>query len=134
MKINYEKLLEAFGVAEGEEFLLTNNACKDKFKFECGKLLWFDKLFNGWQESEIIEVNINELFMYEIEKIQWKPKDGETVWWICDCGDCVYSLVFNFDDSDGVALLKCGWLFRTKEEAEANRERVLKEMKEVMGE
>ena len=49
-------------------------------------------------------------------------------------GGCVYSLVFNFDDSDGVALLKCGWLFRTKEEAEANRERVLKEMKEVMGE
>ncbi|WP_195395344.1 hypothetical protein [Holdemania sp. 1001302B_160321_E10] len=105
MKINYEKLLEAFGVVEGEAFLLSNNVCKDKCKFEGGKLLWFDKYFNGWEESSM---RINRLLSLKLEKLPWKPKDGETVWWICACGECVYSFIFNF------------------------RERVLKEMKEVI--
>lgn len=129
MKINYEKILEAFGIAEGEEFLLSNKVPKDKCKFEGDKLLRFNKQLNDWEECC---VGISQLLSLELEKLPWKPKDGEIVWWVCDYGDCVYPFVFNFGYSDVVALLKCGWLFRTKEEAEANRERVLKEMKEVI--
>lgn len=73
---------------------------------------------------------------YTIERLKWKPKDGDTVWYIfsskhaeeswcesctCDSKNTVY-----------VALYKMGWLFKTEAEAEANMERVLKEMKEVI--
>lgn len=73
---------------------------------------------------------------YKLEKLQWKPKDGDTVWYIFSskCAEKNWCESFTCDRKNTiyVALYKCGWLFRTKEEAEANMERVLKEMKEVM--
>lgn len=67
-----------------------------------------------------------------IEKLAWKPKDRELVWSI-DCDGDTYSTNFFETYKNDLAMLKCGWYFKTKAEAEANRERVLKEYAEVMG-
>lgn len=69
---------------------------------------------------------------FEIEKIPWKPKEDEEYYFIWGDGD-VSHFLYNKDIVD-IALIKCGWAFRTEEEAEANKERVLKEMREVLDE
>lgn len=70
--------------------------------------------------------------IYSVQKLPWKPKDGDVFWAICDGSIHVYA--FSSSHSSDVALYKCGWMFRTEQEAEANKERVLAEMKEVIGE
>lgn len=68
---------------------------------------------------------------YKMKKLKWKPKNNEQVWTVTPNNECVW---FVFDDKypDYVACYKMGWIFKTSEEAEANKERVLREMKEVM--
>lgn len=68
---------------------------------------------------------------YKIKKSKWKPKNNEQVWTVTPNNECVW---FVFDDKypDYVACYKMGWIFKTEKEAEANMERVLKEMREVM--
>lgn len=69
---------------------------------------------------------------FEIERIPWKPKEGEKYYLVNENGDITFSkndyIIWD------ASLIKCGWAFRTKEEAEANKERVLKEMREVLDE
>ena len=69
---------------------------------------------------------------FEIEKIPWKPKEDERYYLVNENGD-INSYENNYALWDA-CLIKCGWAFRTKEEAEANKERVLKEMREVLDE
>lgn len=70
---------------------------------------------------------------FEIEKIPWKPKEGERYYYyvMSDGGVYLYTRDYCLLDA---SLIKSGWVFRTKEEAEANKERVLKEMREVLDE
>lgn len=67
----------------------------------------------------------------DVKKLPWKPKGGNEVYVIYVNGSIVKT-VFNDKCSSYLARLKLGWLFKTKEEAEANKNRVLKEMKEVL--
>lgn len=69
---------------------------------------------------------------FEIEKIPWKPKKGEKYYCIRKNGDIDWNL--NYAGTYDAAIIKSGWTFRSKEEAEANKERVLKEMREVLDE
>lgn len=66
----------------------------------------------------------------KIEKRPWKPKDGESYYYV-EPDRKVYRNVFRDWIVDRV-ILKNGWCFKTKEEAEANKEKVLREMAEVM--
>ena len=67
---------------------------------------------------------------FEIEKIPWKPKEDERYYFVDETEDISsYRNTYALLDA---CLIKCGWAFQTREEAEANRERVLKEMKEVL--
>lgn len=67
----------------------------------------------------------------QIYKKPWIPKHGEAVWVILDDGTVMIDS-FSECSPHSVALYKCGWLFRTKESAEKNRDRVSKEMKEII--
>ena len=69
---------------------------------------------------------------FEIEKIPWKPKEGERYYFVNENED-IDSYKNDYALLDA-CLIKCGWAFRTEEEAEANKERVLKEMQEVLDE
>ena len=68
---------------------------------------------------------------YTIKKKPFVPKHLENYFYIENNGEIckAQNRYWNID----LARIKCGWAFRTREEAEANEERVLAEMKEVMG-
>ena len=65
-----------------------------------------------------------------IKKRPFVPKEGEAYYYF-GAGDMIYSRE-NDNYSYDIAMIKCGWAFRTRAEAEANKERVMREMKEVM--
>lgn len=129
-------VMEHLGVEEGEEFNIIwdgndsgSLAVYNPFMFKNGNLL--SKYKNSRTDF------LGRLITGEskIEKLKWKPKNGEKVWIICSDENknswCNYS-TFKDYSSSCIALYKMGWLFETEKEAEANMKRVLKEMKEVM--
>ena len=69
---------------------------------------------------------------YTIKKRPFVPKHLEDYFYIENNGEIckTQNRYWNID----LARIKCGWVFRTENEAEANKERVLAEMEEVMGE
>lgn len=79
--------------------------------------------------ERIVELLKGEL---EIERIPWKPKKDEKYYCIRKNGDIDWNL--NYVGTYDAAIIKSGWVFRSKEEAEANKERVLKEMREALDE
>lgn len=78
-------------------------------------------------EVRFVEILKGEL---EIERIPWKLKDGEKYYFITGNGDIDYC--FNGKTADDAMRIKSGWVFRTEEEAKANKKRVLEEMREVL--
>lgn len=66
---------------------------------------------------------------YTIKKRPFVPKAGETYYYFSN--NEIYSSENECSSLD-IALIKCGWAFRTYKAAEANKERVMREMKEVM--
>lgn len=72
----------------------------------------------------------------EIVKLPWKPKEGEAfysfyidVLSLC-CGDRIWKVkVWPWDNNPAnVAMLRAGWVFRTREEAETALPKVAKEL------
>lgn len=70
-------------------------------------------------------------YNYTIRKPSFVPKYDEKYFYISYVG--VICETANWKRPADIAMIKCGWAFRTIKEAEANKERVMKEMKEVMG-
>ena len=69
----------------------------------------------------------------EIVKLPWKPKREGTFWTFCINGDDDDDLLevdwyVWHEDVDDLARLKAGWVYRTKEEAEAALPKVAEEM------
>ena len=60
----------------------------------------------------------------------YKPEDGDKVWYI-GARKNVFNDYFDSSDLGHIALVKCGWLFKSREEAEANKDRVFEEYKIV---
>ena len=69
-------------------------------------------------------------YNYTIRKPSFVPKKGEYYFYISNKG-YIYETI-NLQLIHDIVIIKCGWSFRTKEEALANKERVMKEMQEVM--
>lgn len=65
----------------------------------------------------------------EIVKLPWKPKDGDEYYsfWRCQGQWCVDQQKWTRHPFE-LALLEKGWIYRTKEEAEAALPKVAKEM------
>lgn len=124
-----EYLMQYWGIEEGEKFNIINEGSKlpdSPYYFKNGCL--YDKLDKLHRSIYYGFLNGS----YKVQKTPWKPKDRELVWSI-DCDGDTYSTNFFETYKNDLAMLKCGWYFKTKAEAEANRERVLKEYSEVLG-
>lgn len=66
----------------------------------------------------------------KIKKKPWVPKHRELCFLVYDtCSVLAHS--FKEDSPRDMALLKCGWIFRTEKEAEENQERILAEYEQV---
>lgn len=121
-KTPFQYLLDYYDLKVGEVFLLNGH----EVYFNVNGCLLFK---NNQRPSGMIDYLLDGTA--KVEKLHWKPKTGDKVWKIFTDGNA-YKCSFHESSSSSVSLLKLGWLFPTKEEAEANKERVLAEMKEVL--
>lgn len=128
-KTLYEMILEKLGVEEGEKFnIILENGKPSRFNF-----FYFEgcHLYDKYGNKSSSALGRLITGKATIEKLHWKPKVGEIVYYV-DCVDEeIHGTPFSYNPFD-LAMLKCEWYFRTEEKAEANKERVLKEMKEVL--
>lgn len=121
-KTPFQYMLDYYNIKVGEVFLL------DGFKVyfdDDGTLLYKDGTGTIGFKGKCFMGTAN------IEKLPCKPKNGDIVWKVGTDGN-LYTGSFTEQSSPNVAMFKLGWIFKTKEEAEANKERVLAEMKEVL--
>lgn len=118
----FKMLLDFYNLEVEERFLV--NGFKVHFD-EKGMLLDENNDLTGGILNGLIMVT------EKVEKLPWKPKNNELVFCVDNDGE-VYELNFLRENHRDLAMLKCGWLFKTYEEAEANKERVLKEYEELL--
>ena len=65
----------------------------------------------------------------EVEELPFRPGEGERYYYVCDNGDIsYYNNDFSVADLSIIALGNC---FRTKAEAEANKDRILAKFEEI---
>lgn len=123
-----EYLMEYWDIKEGEKFnIIYENGVKitnNPYYFENGDL--FDKYEAICNEEFVMLIN----GIWTVEKFPWKPIGGDLVWYIGEDG-CVYDAMCTGIAAD-LAMFKNGWFFKTKEEAENNKEMILAEYKEVL--
>ncbi len=127
-KALYEMILEKLGVEEGEKFIirLGDENLYNPYHFSEGYLIDNDDDFD---EGLFVNLLTGEA---TIEKLPWKPFNGDVVWYVNYYG-YVCKSTFSYQHPSHLSKLKCGWIFKSYEESEANKDRVLAEMKEVLG-
>lgn len=122
-------IAKMLGVELGEEFKVNSLYEQMVFKFADNELLGrVDDEGSMWTPTYVVLSNLLGGDV-EIIKLLWKPKKGETYYtfellsgkWV------VHSLWCSGFPSE-YALLEKGWVFRTREEAEAALPKVAKEM------
>ena len=121
------EIAKMLGVEMGEEFKVNLNGWNNTYRFNN------NGLYGKTQTDKWIACL--ELFGLlvtgnaEIIKLPWKPKKGETYYTFeLVGGKWIVHLLWWADTPNGYALLDKGWIFRTKEEAEAALPAVAKEL------
>lgn len=118
------EIARMLGVELGEEFKIGNNSVR----------FWFDLDGLHSEEFETADLTLYRLACgkAEIVKLPWKPKEGQTVYSFYSVGlDGVLKVVDFIWVNDIItfqALAKAGWVFPTREEAEAALPKVAAEM------
>lgn len=120
------EIAKMLGVELGEEFKAEGD----------NRTYWFD--LDGLHSGEYVaededDAMLHDLLCGEVEiiKIPWKPKLNERYWTFMSSleGGKLYVLNYMWDNSViDVALHKVGWVFRTREEAQAALPSVAKEL------
>lgn len=127
-KNHMEEVAHMLGVELGEEFYLEGHKC-NPYKITKSGLIdcrganeweFFSYLLSGWEE------------IIKKEK-PWILKDGESVFYIDieDDGE-VWEDEFRSDDLYSVANLALGWVFKTREEAEAHKEEIMRQKERIL--
>ena len=125
------EIAKMLGVELGEEFKVKDdNEMTYRFT-NAGLKLTHDS------GIEIAEISADVAFAAlvkgtdEIVKLPWRPKEGEKYWgfWYSPLNDAWLVLLYTWGNNPAdFAFHKAGWVFRTKEEAEAALPAVAKEM------
>lgn len=139
------EIAHMLGVEMGEEFKLSaaGTTLPKIFKFN-GHVLWSNSSDgeHGWFPTpahSLLELIYGD---FEIIKLPWKLKQGDTYYsfyrgWRnrfgeeCDANECVWKVTKYFwcDSPFDFGMIKVGWVFRTREEAEAILPTVAKELR-----
>lgn len=122
-----ELLMKRIGVAENEEFeaQIAHEECQVN-KFCNGELL--TKFSKEWRDDSMWAVFIKYFDVYEFKVKPFKPVGGET-YWIVTAGGRVLDKTFVPDNTFDCSNRAIGNCFRTKESAEAHKEKILKILK-----
>lgn len=125
------QIAQMLGVEIGEEFKVKGDDETTYIFTDDGLKLTYD---GG---IEIVEISSDAAFAAlvngkdEIVELPWKPKKGEKYWgfWYSSVNDAWLVLLYTWGNNPAdFALYKAGWVYRTKEEAEAALPAVAKEM------
>ena len=103
------------GVELGEEFYITYKGEKTNpavYKLTQNGLVCNDAICH-------IELSMLLIGTNGVEKRPWKPKTGQTCWYVYSDGS-ILTTVFNSDFTSDLSKYKLGKLYRTKAEAEAH--------------
>ena len=118
------------GVELNEEFKLKKHA--EIYKFTEEGLAYYS---NGSREWRITPFTLNVLLRgeYEVEKLPWKPKDGDKYFYVCwhyFANGAIFtdSSVFKVMYETECLRVDIGNCFRTREEAEAAKYEVFKRL------
>ncbi len=127
------KFLEMLGVEMDEKFNirytengLLSNCNPYHFEISDGNFYLFDcygNPCNGYI-GDIISG------LYKIEKLPWKPKDGDAFYYI-DSGGAIYRTKFSECYFPDLYHFKMGNCFKTREDAEAHKGEIMKQLKEI---
>ena len=122
-------IAKELGVEIGEEFKLKQTSgdiksAKYRFRNIGDQIIYERTIFCGdWTMCSAEEVGLLVLGKHEIVKLPFKPKDGETYWYVRwghnQCVDIGYG-TWTSDDID-YRHLYCGNCFRTEAEAEKHK-------------
>lgn len=123
-----EYLMQCYDLKEEERFnILYQDEQKNiwnPFHFKDGIL--FDNS-NTRQDTVFIALMNGEC---TIKKLPLKPEIGDTIWYIGANGNVCPAIYYGVEAD--LAMLKNGWIFPTLKQAEAYKERVMAEYKEVL--
>lgn len=132
--MNYwEQIAEILGVELGEEFEIEGEYRKYKI-CDDGLLCYVGNMF-GCETNLDWEPESSDVFYgiisgkKKIIKKPWIPQQDDE-YWIVLLNGLIWRLIWGNVLSD-YAFLKSGWIFRTKKEAEANRDRILAEYEKI---
>ena len=126
------KIAELVGVELGEEFQVKgdDNEMTYIFTDDGLKITYAGGI-------EISQISTNSAFAAlvmgkdEIIKLPWKPKEGEKYWgfWYSSLNDAWIVLLYTWGNNPAdFAFYKAGWVYRTKEEAQAALPKVAAEL------
>lgn len=122
------KIARMFGVEQSENFKVVTKGGSEyicKFDLLMG-LIVDDGLSEYYDKELLVEIILGDA---EIIKLPWKPKKGETYYTFEILrGKWIVHLLWWAGSPNGYALLDKGWVFRTKEEAEAALPAVAREI------
>ena len=127
MSKNYmEEVARMLGVELGEEFEIKGGFCNPYMITERGLLDCVG------DESPSILIGLLDGSIKIIKK-PWIPKDGENIFYIYieDDGE-IWDDKFHSDDLYSVANLALGWVFKTREEAEAHKEEIMRQKERIL--
>jgi|GEM_PF-1614703 len=112
------------GLADGDEFEIIGfayNPCK----YEDGELTDCDG--DRITPRRFVDILYG---VTEIKKIPWKPKDGETVFYVSSKYDGISWFIYHSDNAFHISLHAFGNCFRTQAEAEAGKDEMLAKIDE----
>lgn len=126
------QICELLGVEVGEVFTIKGYE-KDEFRIsEKYGLVHRHRTFQ--EEWQIMETMFTSLIYgrSEIVKLPWKPKENELFWsfYVVSTNKrlIVIKRMWDSDATEHLAFYKAGWIFRTREEAEAALPKVAEEL------
>ena len=128
-----KQFMEENGIEFNKPFWVKSSNNEVKYKIIEKEGMWgtIPKIQFYSNEGEWKETDLSWLLLiifcegYEITPSKQRPKDGEEFWYITPNGN-IYSVLYDSQDTSDIALFLMGNCFKTKQEAEQNKEKILK--------
>lgn len=128
-----KQFMEENGIELNEPFWVKCSNNEVKYKIIEKEGMWGTipkiKFLNNKGEWKEIDLSWLMLIMfcegYEIIPLTQKPKDREDFWYVTPNGN-IYVVPYDSQDTSDIALFLMGNCFKTKQEAEQNKEKILK--------
>jgi len=128
MSNKMKEVANLLGVELEEEFKIKSGCSEICATIDGEKGLMVRCDFNS-QFTKPVVITLTDILLgkYEVEKLPFRPKDGDCYWTYFEDNYVIDHHQY-WNEATHHARLKCGMVFRNKEEAERERPRIYKEL------